>query len=59
MIREKDLKYTLRCMRCLWEWFPRSLKLPDVCPKCKSPYWNKPRQKKPTVARIQKREGAR
>jgi len=31
----------LRCLRCGHEWFPRSEKLPDVCGKCKSPYWNK------------------
>jgi len=46
-----------RCLRCEHEWIPRGLKLPAdggkpeespetprVCPKCKSPYWDKPRQ---------------
>jgi DNA-directed RNA polymerase subunit RPC12/RpoP len=46
-----------RCLRCDYEWVPRGLerlddgkKPPDpdeeprVCPKCKSPYWNKPRR---------------
>jgi DNA-directed RNA polymerase subunit RPC12/RpoP len=37
-----------RCERCNHEWIPRgSEREPSVCPKCKSPYWNKPR-KKPT-----------
>ena len=37
-----------RCERCDHEWIPRDLKKePSVCPKCKSPYWNRPR-KKPT-----------
>ena len=34
------------CIRCNHEWVPRSKidELPIICPKCKSPYWNKPRQ---------------
>ena len=31
----------LKCKRCGWGWFPRAPKLPKVCPKCKSSYWNK------------------
>ena len=41
-----------QCERCLHRWLPRnrdndntSEHQPRVCPKCKSPYWNKPRQK--------------
>ena len=39
------------CERCNHIWAPRLLKKskkskPVVCPKCKSPYWNKPRKKK-------------
>jgi DNA-directed RNA polymerase subunit RPC12/RpoP len=35
-----------RCERCSHEWIPRSAEdEPSVCPKCKSPYWNKPRKK--------------
>jgi hypothetical protein len=31
--------------RCGHEWRPRDLgRDPEVCPKCKSPYWNKPRK---------------
>lgn len=46
-----------RCERCGHEWIPRGALEeanagkalegnPTVCPKCKSPYWNKPREKK-------------
>lgn len=40
-----------RCERCEHEWLPRdngrdvSVE-PRVCPKCKSAYWNRPRQMK-------------
>jgi DNA-directed RNA polymerase subunit RPC12/RpoP len=34
-----------RCERCSHEWIPKdALKEPAVCPKCKSPYWNRPRK---------------
>jgi len=43
-----------RCERCGHEWIPRvnleELKsgdikeTPIICPKCKSPYWNKPKK---------------
>lgn len=33
-----------RCERCGHEWLPREDKPPRVCPHCKSPYWDKPRQ---------------
>jgi len=32
-----------KCERCGKEWIPRKEEKPVVCPKCKSPYWNKPR----------------
>jgi len=35
-----------QCDRCGHAWLPR-LKIdeePTICPKCKSPYWNKPRR---------------
>jgi predicted Zn-ribbon and HTH transcriptional regulator len=36
-----------RCERCGHEWAPREKReaddLPTICPKCKSPYWNRPR----------------
>jgi DNA-directed RNA polymerase subunit RPC12/RpoP len=34
-----------RCARCSHEWVPRVEAItPLVCPKCKSPYWNKARR---------------
>jgi DNA-directed RNA polymerase subunit RPC12/RpoP len=35
-----------RCERCGHEWIPRSTTegKPTICPKCKSPYWDKPRK---------------
>ena len=38
-----------QCERCSHKWLPRYKDVnpqhqPQVCPKCKSPYWNKPRQ---------------
>ena len=36
-----------RCERCGHEWIPREPKeKPRVCPKCKSPYWDRPRKKR-------------
>lgn len=31
----------LKCERCEYKWFPRTNKV-IVCPKCKSPYWDRP-----------------
>jgi len=41
-----------RCNRCGHEWKPRQSTEgePKVCPKCKSPYWNKPRKYKRKVS---------
>lgn len=34
-----------RCERCQHQWVPRVMTVhPEVCPKCKSPYWDRPRQ---------------
>ncbi len=42
-IEVKMKKY--KCDRCSHEWIPRQKEKPTICPKCKSPYWNKPRRK--------------
>ena len=35
-----------RCERCGGEWVPKDPERePVACPKCKSPYWNRPRRK--------------
>jgi len=36
------MKYN--CERCKHEWIPRSEEKPTICPKCKSPYWDRPRK---------------
>ncbi len=36
----------LKCTRCGHTWFPRSTAKPKNCAKCRSPYWDKPRQTK-------------
>lgn len=34
-----------RCERCGGEWIPKDAqKEPVTCPKCKSPYWNRPKR---------------
>lgn len=30
------------CLHCEHEWYPRNEEIPRVCPKCKSPRWDKP-----------------
>ena len=36
---------TLVCLRCDHSWLRRSLaKIPGTCPRCCSPYWNRPRK---------------
>lgn len=47
------------CDRCGHTWLPRDhaedeQAAPTVCPKCKSPYWNKPRQQAPVAKRKRK-----
>ncbi len=46
--------WAFKCERCDHDWIPRKPwkegdKLPTVCPKCKSPYWNRPRKKKAEI----------
>ena len=36
---------SLKCKRCGHDWIQRGIELPKVCPRCKSPYWNKKRRK--------------
>ncbi len=36
-----------KCYRCEHEWRPLVIEeKPVVCPKCKSPYWDRPRKTK-------------
>lgn len=35
-----------KCFRCSHEWISSDKsQIPKVCPKCKSPYWDRPRLK--------------
>lgn len=36
---------TLKCLRCGHVWIPRRPRQPKKCPRCASPYWNKPKWK--------------
>lgn len=31
------------CLRCLHEWLPKKIGKPIRCPRCGSPYWDRPR----------------
>ena len=34
-----------KCYRCGHEWKPNNLEeVPRVCPKCKNPYWDRPKK---------------
>lgn len=46
MKRVKIVKDGFKCERCGGEWVPKSNKKPTVCPKCYSPYWDRPRKNK-------------
>lgn len=36
-----------KCYRCGHEWRPLNIEnKPIVCPKCKNPYWDRPRKEK-------------
>lgn len=37
------VKKQLKCKRCNHEWNPRQEEI-TICPRCKSPYWNKERR---------------
>jgi len=47
----EKMVWAFRCERCGHEWTPRKpwaegKPLPTVCPKCKNPYWNRPRRQR-------------
>jgi len=43
-----------KCLRCTHQWVPRKSTKgdPKVCPKCKSPYWNKVRKSKKSTRHV-------
>lgn len=54
-----------QCERCAHQWAPRDAGYPKVCPKCKSPYWDRPRKiaipphVEETMKAVRKMKGAR
>jgi len=45
-LREIGFVRKQRCLRCGYEWYPRTTMLPKKCARCASPYWNRPRTKR-------------
>ena len=48
--KEEEAGYNIlikgnKCYRCSHEWTQREEDKPRICPKCKSPYWDKPKTK--------------
>lgn len=40
----KIIRRGFKCLRCAYEWIPRKEgHAPQLCPKCRSILWNKPR----------------
>lgn len=48
MAKIKIIVEGYKCERCKHEWIPRTKvnEEPTICPKCKSPYWDKPKKNK-------------
>lgn len=44
MARIKVSVWAYRCERCGHQWLPRGELTPKICPKCKTPYWDRPRR---------------
>jgi len=40
---EIQLPERLECKRCGHQWIPRQKEI-RICPKCKSPYWDRPKK---------------
>jgi predicted Zn-ribbon and HTH transcriptional regulator len=57
----ETLEIMLSCTRCGETWLRRTLERPKKCPRCTSPYWDKPRRQPSTnpsaVYRRAKRQG--
>ena len=42
MLKEDKERKLFKCLRCEWQWMS-SMDMPNVCPHCQSPYWDKER----------------
>lgn len=40
----------LTCLRCRYQWYPRSEAKPKVCSRCKSFHWEEPKTPKDEAA---------
>jgi predicted Zn-ribbon and HTH transcriptional regulator len=47
----------LVCTRCSHTWWPLTPKRPGVCPRCKSPYWDKQYSRADKIRETAKAEG--
>ncbi len=48
------------CSRCGHEWIPRHKgSPPETCPKCRSPYWDKPRVRLHSIKASRAKPGAK
>ena len=45
MAKKKITVWECKCERCGHNWITRKEELPLICPKCKTPYWDKPKWK--------------
>lgn len=45
MAKIKMTVWGYRCERCGHEWLPRGVRVPIICPSCKTPYWDRPRER--------------
>ena len=56
MGRQKRVLTVFVCDRCRWEWVPKdAAKPPERCPKCKSPYWDRPERMREDLPRAKRR----
>ena len=57
---ESAVLHQQTCLRCGNTWWPRRLSKPIRCPRCKSPYWARPRRVKrmpaPVIASVSPKE---
>jgi len=42
----------LKCQACEHGWYPRAPKVPRICPKCKSPFWQEGRRRPPRAEQL-------
>jgi len=56
LLGEEDMKIEIKqltCTRCGYKWYPRSPEV-IICPKCKSPYWDKKKVRTTKTVNVKK-----